>query len=305
MDLNQIAIFVEVVGAGSFTGAARTLSLPRASVSRKVAILEKAQGVRLLHRITRSLTLTDVGERYYDACHDHLTALAQANQMAAGEHETPTGTIRVSGPADDYFISQAAPEFLAIHHKVSIEIVLTDDRLDLVGERIDIALRAGRLEDSSMMARKLAAGFGIVCASPGYLASAPPLESIADIKRHDCIIHGKSVHKAKWLLEGPSGQEHVAVAGRIAVNSMMLALRASIDGMGLVLVPSGIAEPEVNAGRLARVLPDWQTPPADWQTPPGGLFLVYPSHRHQSAAARAFIDFIVAKTSLLGWLPAP
>ena len=188
--------------------------------------------------------------------------------------------------------------FLRSIIRCSIEIVLTDDRLDLVGERIDIALRAGRLEDSSMMARKLAAGFGIVCASPGYLASAPPLESIADIKRHDCIIHGKSVHKAKWLLEGPSGQEHVAVAGRIAVNSMMLALRASIDGMGLVLVPSGIAEPEVNAGRLARVLPDWQTPP-------GGLFLVYPSHRHQSAAARAFIDFIVAKTSLLGWLPAP
>ena len=163
--------------------------------------------------------------------------------MAADERETPTGTIRVSGPADDYFISQAAPEFLAIHHKVSIEVVLTDDRLDLVGERINIALRAGRLEDSSMMARKLATGFGIVCASPGYLASAPPLESLADIKRHDCVIHGRSVHNGSWLLEGPRGQEHIAVAGRIAVNSMMLALRASIAGLGLALVPNALAAP--------------------------------------------------------------
>jgi DNA-binding transcriptional LysR family regulator len=295
MDLNQIAIFVEVVDAGSFTNAAQTLNLPKATVSRKVAALEDSLGVRLLHRTTRSLTLTDAGDRYYRACRDNLSALTEANRLAAGEQEIPTGTIRVSGPADDTFLSHAAADFLALHKKVSIEVVLTDERLDLVGERIDVALRGGRLEDSSMMARNLMAGFSIVCASPGYLEAAPPLVTLADIKQHDCVIRGKSIHHASWLLEGPRGQEHVAVTGRIAVNSMAFALRASIAGLGLTLLPGGIAEPEFSTGRLKRVLPQWQTPS-------GGLFLVYPSHRHQSAAARAFIDFVVAKTSSPGWL---
>ena len=288
MDLNQVSVFVEVVKSGSFTAAARTLHMPKTTVSRRVAGLEASLGVRLLNRTTRSLSLTDAGQRYYAACRHGVTAIEAANRLAAGAQEVPTGTIRLSAPAEDFFLSDAVADFLALHKRVSVEIVLTDDRLDLIDERIDIAFRGGQLDDSSLIARKLASGSFVVCASAGYLQAAGRPETLADLKRHACIVHGKSLVNATWSLQGPGGAVQVRLNGRLAANSLMFALRAAVAGLGLVLLPDGIAAPEIAAGRLERVLPDWETAR-------GGLYVVYPSNRHQPAAVRAFVDFIVER----------
>ena len=288
MDLNQVLIFVEVVKAGSFTGAARALKLPKTTVSRKVAALEAALGIRLLNRTTRSLSLTDAGRRYEAVCRDAVASIEAASRDVAGEQEVPTGTVRISAPVDDHFLAEAVPEFLARHHGVAVEVVLTDEHLDLIAERIDIALRGGRLADSSLVARRLASGPIFVCASPDYLAAAGRPAHPDDLRHHSCIVHGRSVDGGSWVLEGPDGTVHAQLASRLAVNSMMFAVRAAAAGQGLALIPESIAAGEIAKGRLERVL-------LDWRAPTGGLFLVYPSNRHQPAAVRALAYFIAGK----------
>ncbi|MHA1548053.1 MAG: LysR family transcriptional regulator [Alphaproteobacteria bacterium] len=285
MDLNQIAIFAQVVESGSFTAAAAELRVPKTTVSRKVAALEADLGVRLLQRTTRSLAPTDAGQRYYDACSSGLAGIEAANRLALGEQEVPSGTIRVSSPAEDFFLSTAVAEFLTVHKHVRVEVILTDDRLDLIAERIDVAIRAGDLEDSSLIARKITSGSRIVCASPDYLAAAGTPDHPSDLADHTAVLHGRSLDHAVWQLESSDEAERVVVTGKLTANSLMFVLKACVAGVGLALLPSAIAAPEIAAGRLVHVL-------AAWATTPAGLHLVTPSNRYQSAAVRAFVAFI-------------
>ena len=287
VDLNEVALFLKVVESGGFAAAARSLGLPKTTVSRKIAHLEATLGVRLLQRTTRAISLTDAGRRYHAECRDALGAVEQATARVTGTQEVPAGTIRLSAPVDasSFMIPNLIAAFAARYPKVDVELVLTDARLNLVKERIDVAFRMGRLEDSSLIALKLAAGQSVICASPFYLDAAGTPRTPADLARHAAIVHGDSIEGATWSLVGPEGKTVARLKVRLAVNTMAFILKAAVAGVGLALLPEPIAAPEFKSGRLMPVL-------EAWRPPEGGMHLVYPSNRNLSAATRAFVAFV-------------
>lgn len=295
LDLNDIVVFARVVEAGSFTAAARLLGMPKTTVSRRVAALEREVGVRLLQRTTRSLAVTDAGRLYYEQGSRALRLIDDANQRLAEARAEPSGTIRVSAPVGfgSGFLTATVFDVLAAYPKARVELRLTDDRLNLVESGIDLAFRTGILPDSTLIARRLGAIRRILCASPDYLARRGVPAVPSDLADHDCVIAGPSATGASWVLDGPQGQETVAVSGRFAANEMQAVAAAALAGHGIAQLPNGIADPRVRDGRLHRVLPGHATPA-------GGLHAVYPSGQHLSPLVRAFIELAAARLAALG-----
>lgn len=292
VDLNDVAIFARVVEAGSFTGAARLLGLPKTSVSRRVAELERQVGVRLLHRTTRSLRPTDAGRLYYEQSSAALRTIEAANEQLAEARAEPSGTIRVSAPVGfaGFFLGQTVFEFLESYPKASVELLLTDDKLNLVEAGIDVAFRTGSLTDSTLVARKLGASHKVLCASPDYLARRGTPELPADLRLHDCIIAGRAIAGAQWVLEGPDGPQTIPVTGRIAANTMEIATAAVLKGLGIAQLPASAAARAIAEGRLQRVLPDYAMAV-------GGVYALYPSSRHLSPAVKAFVELAADRLS--------
>ena len=292
VDLNDIVVFARVVEAGSFTAAARLLAMPKTTVSRRIAALEREVGVRLLQRTTRSLNLTDAGRLYYEQSSLGLRTIEEANLRLAQARAEPSGTIRISAPVGfgGHFLIRAVVDFLALYPKTNVELRLTDDRLNLVEDGIDLAFRTGILQDSTLIARKLGSTHRLLCASPDYLARQGMPESPADLTHHQCVIAGPSASGAHWLLEGPRGQETVVVAGRFAANEMQAVVAAALAGFGVAQLPEAIAEGLIDDGRLQRVL-------GDYTTPAGGLHVLYPSSRHLSPLVKAFIELASERIS--------
>jgi DNA-binding transcriptional LysR family regulator len=295
IDLNDIAMFARVVEAGSFTAAARLLGMPKTTVSRRVAALEREVGVRLLQRTTRSLNMTDAGRLYYEHSSRALRTLEEANLQLAEARTEPSGTIRISAPVGfgGHFLTGMVFDFLAAHPKTKVELRLTDDKLNLVENGIDLAFRTGILQDSTLIARKLGATHRILCASPAYLARRGIPATLADLARHHCVIAGPSTVNAQWVLDGPHGQETVAVSGRFAANEMQAVIAAAIAGYGIAQLPHGIVDAPIKDGRLRRVLDGYTTPA-------GGLYVVYPSSRHLSPLVKAFIELAARRISDAG-----
>ena len=184
-------------------------------------------------------------------------------------------------------------DFLAAYPKTKVELHLTDDTLNLVGNRIDLAFRTGILPDSTLIARKLGSTHRILCASPDYVACRGVPVASADLARHHCVIAGSSIGSAHWVLDGPRGQETVAVSGRFAANEMQAVVAAAIAGYGIAQLPYQVAEASVRDGRLRRVLDDYTTPV-------GGLYAVYPSSRHVSPLVKAFIELAAERLAATG-----
>ena len=288
-DLNAVAMFVGIVEAGSFTGGARVLGLPKGSVSRKISGLEAALGVRLLNRTTRKLSLTDIGRAYYQQCRKGLDELEAAEGLVDKTTAAPRGVLRISAPAEFGAggLGQWVEVYLKRYEQAKVELVLSDHYVDLIEERIDLAFRSGQLQDSSFVATKLAHSGRIVCASPGYLKRCGAPLGPSDMQNHSAVVYGGSAEGALWRLRGPEGEVAVAVNARVAADSMSFATHAAISGLGLALLPEPIAESEIKAGRLKRVL-------ADYATEGQGLYAIYPSRRQLSANARAFLDIVHA-----------
>lgn len=295
LDLNDILIFARVVEAGSFTAAARLLGMPKATVSRRIAALEREVGMRLIQRTTRSLNMTDAGRLYYEQSSQALRTIEDANLRLAEARAEPSGTIRISAPVGfgDSFLTGVASDFLGEHPKTRVELCLTDDQLNLVESGIDLAFRTGILPDSTLVARKLGSTHRILCASPDYLARRGVPAMPADLARHHCVIAGPSTASAHWVLDGPHGQQTVTVSGRFAANEMRAVIAAAIAGFGIAQLPNRIAETSIGDGRLRRVL-------GDYTTPVGGLYAVYPSSRHLSPLVKAFIELAAGRLSAAG-----
>src|SRR5258708_10356521 len=193
-DLNNIVVSTRVVEAGSFTAAARLLGMPKTTVSRRIAALEREVGVRLVQRTTRSLNMTDAGRLYYEQSSQALRTIEEANLHLAEARAEPSGTIRISAPVGfgGYFLMHTVVDFLAMYPKTKVELRLTDDRLNLVEDGIDLAFRTGILADSTLIARKLGATHRVLCASPAYLARRGVPAEPADLVRHHSLIAGAS-----------------------------------------------------------------------------------------------------------------
>ena len=293
VDLNDIVVFVRVVEGGSFTAAARLLGMPKTTVSRRIASLEREVGVRLVQRTTRSLSMTDAGRLYYEQSSQALRTIEDANLRLAETRAEPSGTIRISAPVGfgAHYLTSAVFDFLAAFPKTQVELHLTDDKLNLVENRIDLAFRTGILPDSTLTARKLGSTHRILCGSPDYLARHGEPQAAADLARHHCVIAGPSTGSAHWVLDGPRGQETVSVSGRFAANEMQAVIAAAIAGYGIAQLPYQVAEALVRNGRLRRVL-------GDYTTPVGGVYAVYPSSRHVSPLVKAFVELAAKHISM-------
>ena len=292
LDLNDIALFVQVVRSGSFAEAARRLGLPANTVSRRVQQLEAQLGTRLLQRSTRKLTLTSAGEAFHARCGDAVDGLLEAGQSLAAGSQTPGGLVRVAAPADlfDFFPMAWVAEFLAAHPKVRLDFVLSDAKADLIAERIDVAFRGGRLEDSGYVGRQVvAAGNDGLVASPDYLARRGMPTRLQDLAEHECISVMQPGGRSAWRLTGPDGVVHdVQFAARVGANTAQAMRKAALAGLGIALLPRTIARMDLQAGLLVPVLPQYQCTGF-------GLNVLYPSRRHLPVAVSVFIEFVVEK----------
>ena len=285
-DLNEMAIFVHVVEAGSFTGAAKNLGLPKSTVSRKITQLEERLGVRLIQRTTRSLRLTDTGNAYYNHCARILSEIEEANIAVTQMQSTPTGTLRITAPVlfGSTVLSSLVAEYMEQHPQVSIDLTLSDQKLDLVQEGIDIAFRIGQLEYSSLIGRHLGDVRGLLCASPDYLRRHGSPNHPNDLSDHTLL---SSPDWNSWGFIGPDKQEHtVQVKPRLQVNDFASLYTLALSGVGIAPLPMIIAASAIRSQNLVPVLCDWP-----FETSP--IHALYPSNRHLSAKVRSFVDFVI------------
>ena len=298
MDFNSAWIFAKVVESGSFTAAARALHLPKSTVSKRVAELETSLSVTLLTRTTRSLQLTEPGREYYASCARAFAELDQARLRTTATQTAPQGLLRVTAPGEmaaQYFGPWMA-EFMSLHPQVNIELVLSDRLLDLINDNIDVAIRAGELDDSTMLARALGFTQFRLYASPAYLKSHGAPRSPADLREHECLVFPPTAENGQWELISRTGGKPVSVPvrGRFAANSMNAIRAMAVAHYGIGLMPAFSVVEQIKARTLVPVMPGWSSD----RNP---VHLVYPRQRFVTPKQRAFVDFIVPKMrGLLG-----
>lgn len=300
LDLNDIAMFVQVVRHGSFAGAARQLGLPPNTLSRRIQQLEAQLGTRLMQRSTRKLTLTSAGQAFHERCAGAVDGLVEAGQALITGSQQPSGLVRVAATADffDFFPMEWVADFLAAHPLVRVDFVLSDARADLIAEQIDIAFRGGALPDSGYVGRKLlgARTDGMV-ASPAYIAARGAPATLQDLADHDCVTSPHPSGRTLWRLAGPGGaKEEVQVTGRFSGNTAQALRKAALAGLGIALLPPTMARLDLEAGRLVPVLPQYQRTGQ-------GLSVLYPSRKHLPLAVSAFIGMVMEKLSAVEALP--
>lgn len=278
MDLNRIAAFARVVEAGSFTAAAAALGVRKSSVSRSVAALEAGLGIRLLQRTTRKLSLTDAGRAFFERARDALAALDDAQQAASSLGGEPRGTVRVTAPVDlSADLATVTSAFLRAYPAVRIEVSLTARLVDLVKEGFDLAVRAGPLADSSLLARKLGEAELGLFASPVYLDRAGRPRRISDLGRHECVLYRAGGTEARWRLSGPHGEEEVRVHGRVDTDEYAFVRTMLLAGAGIALAPVTMFAAPVETGELERVLPRYARRSAP-------VHVLWPSRRFEPTA---------------------
>lgn len=300
LDLNDIAMFVQVVRHGSFAEAGRRLGLPPNTVSRRIQQLEAQLGTRLMQRSTRKLTLTSAGQAFHERCAGAVDGLVEAGQALITGSQEPSGLVRVAATADffDFFPMEWVADFLAAHPLVRVDFVLSDARADLIADQIDVAFRGGVLPDSGYVARKLLGPRtdGMV-ASPAYIAARGAPATLQDLTDHDCVTAAHPSGRATWRVTGPDGaEEEVQVTGRFSGNTAQALRKAALAGLGIALLPPAMGRPDVEAGRLVPVLPQYQRTGQ-------GLSVLYPSRKHLPLAVSAFIGLVMEKLSAVEALP--
>jgi DNA-binding transcriptional LysR family regulator len=296
-DLNALQVFARVVQAGSFTGGAHALGMPKSTVSQRVAELEARLGARLLQRTTRRLSLTDEGRIYYDHCVRILAEVEQAESAVTNLQDVPRGLLRVTVPASTQVLGPVLADFLRRHGGVQLDVVCTDRSVNLVEESFDVAIRAGTLSDSTLIARHLGTLRFCLLASPRYLKRRGRPRSPDGLTRHGCLVFNVGSHSRLWRLTRGDEAREVRVTPALAVNDLDMLHDAVVGGVGIAMVPSHRGVDDVRTGRLERVLPDWDGPSVP-------VHAVYPSSRHLSPKVKALLDHLQRMTHA-PWAPAP
>jgi DNA-binding transcriptional LysR family regulator len=292
IEITALRTFVTVVESGGFSRAAEVLDSTTAAVSRRVAALEKRLGARLLNRTTRTMSLTETGERYYRDLVTILRALEEADARAAGEAAEPTGTLRITAPLS-YGVRRLSPllsEFMTLHPQLRVVLVLDDGYRDIVSEGFDLAIRIGELKDSTLVARRLAAVRRYFCAAPEYLAQYGVPQRPADLTTHACLHYNNIMLREEWTLIGPHGPETVAVSGPLSTNNGDVLRDAACRGQGIALLPDFIAEDDLASGRLQRILQAYQ--PLNYS-----LYVVWASGSFMPSKIRLLVDFLFERFS--------
>ena len=287
--LTALRVFVSVVEQGSLSGAGEKLDMSRAMVSRYLAELESWMGARLLHRTTRRLSLTGPGEEALNRARAMLALGEEMEQIAVKGDDAPKGQLRITS---SYSLSEAllvgaANDYLAQYPGTAIDILLLDRTVNLVEERIDLAVRITNDLDPNLVARRLGTCHSVVCASPAYLTDHPAPQKVQDLALHNCLTYtyfGKSL----WEFNGPDGPESVPVSGNLSANISNLLLEATLGGAGISLQPRYSAQPYLERGELVPLLTQWQPKRL-------GVYGVYATRKQMSPLLRSFLDFLLAR----------
>lgn len=282
--------FVRVVEAGSFVRAAGQLNQSTTVASRLIAELETHLGTRLLNRTTRSLSLTDAGQAYYERCLALLADLEEAEALVGRQSHTPSGMLRLTAPIA--FGAERLAGLLAgfreKYPQVTVDVSLSDRAVDLVEEGFDLALRISQELDPSLVARRLTTVRIICCAAPVYVQRAGMPAKPQDLQQHDCLIYTNTARPDEWTFDGPTGRISVKVRGGWHANSGDLLRIAALAGEGIVCQPTFLIGDDLRTGRLVPLLPDYHLPDLT-------MYAVYPSRRHLSAKVRALVDYMVGQ----------
>ena len=286
--LAHIAIFVRVVQDGSFSAAADRLRVAKSTVSKRVAMLEERLGARLLHRTTRAMRLTEVGAAFYERCLVAVEAAEEAELAVTRLQASPRGTLRVSAPVSfgQRFLGPALRSLISEHLDVEVELVLDDRWVDVIDEAFDVALRIGKLPDSSLVAKKICDSRRIVVAAPSYIDAHGPVTHPNDLARHECLLYAYQRTGDAWSFERGGKAVTVPVRGRLRTNNGDVLTQAAVDGLGVAYLPDFLAQPDLAAGRLVALLDDH----CQGEAP---VHAVYPANRHLSAKVRVFVDLLV------------
>ncbi|KAA0942270.1 MULTISPECIES: LysR family transcriptional regulator [unclassified Pseudomonas] len=282
----DMRIFCQVMDSGSFTAAAEQLGLSKQFVSRRLIQLEERLGVRLLNRSTRRLDVTPLGQSYYESALRLLSEVEQVEQGIAGQNNEPRGTLRLSAPLSFAMahLSSLLPLFLQRHPHVSVEVDLSDRPVDVISEGYDLVLRIGTLEDSTLIARRIASVQRVYCASPDYLALRGTPLNPEDLTGHQCLPYGHG-RQVQWRFQAKGKPQTLNVNGRLRGNNGELLREAAIAGLGITYLPTFIVDEALQDGRLQTVLDDFAPEPLT-------LSAVYPQHRQRSRPVQALIEFL-------------
>jgi len=287
----DMRMFVAVVDAGSISGAAERLAVAKSAVSRRLAELETRLGAQLLHRTTRTLSLTDSGRAFFERAQRILADLEEAEQAVSQAHGAIRGRLKVALPLSFGLLHLAGliNEFLGLHPEVEFDLDFNDRQIDLMQEGFDLAIRIARLPDSSLIARKLAPIRHGLCASPEYLARHGTPMRADDLAGHAGLVYSNLANPGLWNYVGPDGQPgSVRVPIKLRANNGDFLCRAAIACQGVILHPTFYLNDAIRSGALVHLLTDHAWPEVN-------AYAVYPPTRHLSRRVRAFVDFLAEK----------
>jgi DNA-binding transcriptional LysR family regulator len=283
--ISDLDIFARVARTGNMSAAGREIALSPAVVSKRISLLEERLGARLFHRTTRQLTLTETGDGYYKRVVDILSLVAEAEDFVSRRNDQPRGALKLTAPTSfsRHHIAPYLASFLNRYPNVELDIHLTDNFVDIIRDGFDLAIRIGELQDSSLVARKLAPDTRVICAAPTYLQKYGTPARLADLEAHNCLSAGA---QDVWRLEGPGGQRQLRVKGNIRSNSGEFVRDALLAGLGIGLRSTWDVGAELASGQLTAVLPEWRG------SSNVAIYAVYPCREFMPSKVNVFIEYL-------------
>lgn len=294
--IEDIRIFVSIAEEGGVSAAALRLRMSKSAVSRRLAALERRLGVALITRTTRTQRLTQAGQSFYEDCTQILAHLERAETHISHSAGSLSGNLTVTAPLHfgHRHLTPLIADFLRRHDGLTIDLGLSDNHANLVEDGYDLAIRVGKLRDSTMRARKLCAARLISCASPAYLERRGTPSKLVDLSRHDVLMHRSGAQISQWMFEAPGGGTGRAqVTPRLVTNNDYVLLDLAVDGFGIVCMPSFVVQEALLAGQLIEILPEISWCGVD-------VHALYPQGTHLPPRVRTFIDFLAARLKAEG-----
>ena len=287
---SAIPVFIAVVENGSFSKAADKLGTSKSAVSKRISQLENTLGVKLLHRTTRRLSLTEAGEHYFHHVHKAMTAATEGVDAVTQLQGKPKGTLKISTPMSfgRLHLAPLVTDFLTHYPDITLNMTMDDKKVDLVEQGFDVAIRAGEMKDSTLIARSLASCRSVICASPEYLRKHGTPTTPDALMNHNCIRFSYDYNGNEWVFHRDGKQQKIKVDGNYQVNNSEALQAAALDGLGIAKIPTFVIGKDIMNGRL---VPLFESYPLPIQT----FYAVFPERRHLPAKVRVFLDFIIEK----------
>lgn len=288
-DWSGVSEFVAVAETESFTAAAKRLGISTAQVSRQVSALEERLSAKLFYRTTRKVSVTEVGGIYYQHCRQVMDGLADAERAITNLQSTPKGKLKITAPIT-YGERSVAPlvnDFVTQYPELEVQLVLSNQQIDLIDEGFDLAIRLGQLGDSTMIGKRLATRKQYVCAAPEYLSAFGAPHTLSELDRHNCL----SGTLDYWRFQEKGKARNIRVKGNFSCNSGPVLVDAALKGMGIVQLPDYYVQEYINQGQLIELLPNYREPD-------DAVWALYPQNRHLSPKVRMLVDYLAKELAV-------